>query len=798
MARSSANERVGRVERCRPINYFLAARNVVMVFCGSVVLAATLMAYEKIKADFLRMQVTVHAAPCAVATPSVRRILSGIGRDGFSQSPLLVPKTEQVASVKVAGAICESSNVYMAVSSVLENSSMKHFADTGVNPPSYIQAEADLLENLCERRDPERDIYGEIHRRIGTAYVLANPAFKRYHTTGCMESHDPFPTATPGCTYASSVVHAELFSAAQDAVIGGYGKLPPVGNMLYRLLALSVIAEHDRRLNGDLCFANKMVRNATELCQDIYDTSGANFSAYPPATSDVSTGGYAAVVHGVRSCGSIFAPPSAASPPPPPPFPNWNFVDPVAQGMGSVSPLVDACRNIHSFGHFDQESAFGIPDILTSFSWKPAHWDGPAGWFYYALSYDNMQGVGTMENNPINALKLHNAYRLAVSSAMVILIGVCCGYWIGFGGTPLVALFLFRYIGVQNNITGNYSTLLAPRLGYGATIVICVSLLVWLYSTLLDPWLPAARSYTTSASCSDWNKRNTGGSVFVTSDNLSGSWEFLVSYLFLLMPTHALLYGLFCRGWGVEAKEWKIQIALVERIPKLELFLILLQAGSILCFVVLATEDGDLWFDTTIGRHPESHYRAMPDTENMIEDLSGAITVAVLGGVSCSITRQRWTISTMGARVHIFWFICIICALVFPLLVYRTPFYTFDLIFSGQLDRTSKNVAHTVYFMLFVASVAIAVKHYAILSKVEDLGDSKKQEVQKVSGGQSLWARILGKDRGYNSVAGKSPSSVPSVSPAVDSAVDSAVGTLGGPAMETSANCTASLSGLHW
>eukprot|EP00966_Prymnesium_polylepis_P178638 4136929-Prymnesium_polylepis.2 len=107
------------------------------------------------------------------------------------------------------------------------------------------------------------------------------------------------------------------------------------------------------------------------------------------------------------------------------------------------------------------------------------------------------------------------------------------------------------------------------------------------------------------------------------------------------MPLSALFYGNFLRGWGVPVTEWNTQFALVKRIPEFELPLILIQLGSILCFVALAVGDGDLWFDSTIRKRPDAHAHdaAKEQADVLVETLAGAITVAVLGGVACSVTR---------------------------------------------------------------------------------------------------------------------------------------------------------------
>jgi hypothetical protein len=738
-----------RFERCRPINYFLLARNVLLVFSGVSVLTVSLLKYESMTKDLLRMQVAVHVPPCAVATPSSRGILNGLGKRDFSWSPLVVPKTEEVAASKIAASICESSNVYMAISSIMDNSTMIHAVDAGSDPETYTNAENDLVENLCHRRDPEKAIYGEIRQRIATAYVLANPAFRRYHSTGCMGANDPFPTATEGCFYSESVVQVELFRAAHDTLISGYGVLPPVGHMLYRLLVLSAIAEADRRRNDDICFANTLVRNATELCMDIYGTSLGISSVSPPPAAPLDIGGetipgYEAVVHSLTSCNSLYAHTAAASPPPPPPYPNWNFAEPFNQGMGAFDPVVDACRNIHSFGHFDQQSAFGVPDIVHPFSWKPAHWDWPGGWFYYALSHDKMQGIATLENNPINALKLHNAYRFAVSSAMMVLVGVCCGYWIGFGGTPLVTFAFVRFGEVKSRLTGNYETLLAPRLGEGGLAATFVTLGVWAYAMVLDPWLPAARSYNCDPSCAKWRTASIN-SVFVTSDHGAGTWEFLVGYFFPFMPIYAFLYSFFCRTWSAPKDEWQGQAAIVQRIPRLEVGLILLQLGSILSFVAISVEDGDLWFDKTIRKRPDSHFVGEADADVLIEDLDITVLIAILGGVACSVSRQRWTIAKLGYLIHFFWCAIIVVCLLLPALLFTIELTT-------NSERTPRNVSYAFYYFFTAASLCVALAHYLALQKVPGGKVNDKTAVNnnntvKMASGPGFFARLRSRNQ---------------------------------------------------
>lgn len=604
---------------------------------------------------------------------------------------------------------------------------MTHLPDARSVPDTFTEAENALVENLCNRRDYEKGIYGGIRRRISTAYVLANSAFKKY-TTGCMGSNEPFQTTTLECTYASSVIHKELLLAANDTVISGYGPLPPVGNMLYRLLALSVVAEHDRRENYNACFRNLLAQNATEMCQDIYDDARATNPGYSPGET---VRGYETVVNTLTSCDDIYRSQTALSQPSPPPSPNWNFAHPFVQGMGAVNPTIDACRNVHSFGHFDQQSAFGIPDIIHPFSWKPAAWDFPASLFHNALFTDKMKGVITLETNPINALKLHNAYRLSVASAMMILTGACCGYWIGFSGTPLVAFCLYRCGGVENGTPSKSKTILAPQLRRGGFLVLVTTLLVWAYSSILDPWLPAARSYTTSPFCGDWHK-TTVGSVFVTSDRYAGPWEVACGYLFVATPLYAAVYNWRCRTLGLADGIYETQSSFIPRIPDWFILLLFLQSLSIILFVLLALKTGDMWFDGTVHKRPDWHHKAMPHAQKLVGDLSAATTVAILGGVACSVYRQRWSIAQMSNTVHFCWGAFLVSCIVIPFVQSGAPQHFLNTIENNK--NMFEILVYICYLMSFGTSLFVVLYNWNELGGVPKTKEGHDNAVNRYEG----------------------------------------------------------------
>ena len=661
-----------------PKNFALLGRNALLAGFSLLVFGVSLNDYIKMKDHFIAMQSTVTAAPCATATPSAVKLLRGIGVAGFAWSPLTIPPTEESAATTIKKEICSSTNVYQAIRSLLGNSSMH--MDVDENGITYNWAEGDLTESICNRYDPERKIYGEVRRRIATAYVLANPGFTQYmkdRTTiqdGCMRGNDPFPT-TGACKYSEDVLQPELFKAANDPALVGYGELPPVSTMLYRLLALATIAESDRRQNSNACFSNRAVWNATELCQDIYSSVSTGSPPPPPA---VPIGAhhswrYQAIISTQTTCSQALSP-NDSPPPSPPPAPDWNFVNPIAQGMGSVSPTIDACRNVHSFGHFDQESAFGIPDVAHPFSWQPSEFSFFGGWLYYALLDSKMDGLASYQTNPIVVLKIYGAYRFAAASVMMILIAVSCGFWIGISVMPSIGFLLLQCFGVKNKLSGRHQSLLSPRRGIVFNLAAVVTLLVWVYSVLLDPWLPAARAYTTSASCDDHSATGLS-SVYSTSDSFAGPWEYLQQYFLLLLPVVSLLY---CRWAGITKDEIERQLRLLPPVPRQTLWLVVSQLGCIIALSVVAVSSGEKWLKDTTSTDVEYHKYVLESANVLVQDLELTVVSAFTSGLASGLLRQRWVVDNLGYRIHFWWYAGVTVCIVYPFLVYTIEFWNLE------------------------------------------------------------------------------------------------------------------------
>ena len=212
------------------------------------------------------------------------------------------------------------------------------------------QSEKNVVEALCNiSHDDHGDnlngefnskLYGDMVERVSRAYLNAMPAFYKLATSGthpeplqraapfnwersCMEDKHPFADgvvstnecpwvetirrelAAAGTTAQSALVvgHHTTAARSDDAAqlsdgatvdnpeqdIGGFYKesMPRVDAMLYRLLALTVVAHYDRKHNQGACFTfpESGGISAGEMCKDIYAAAGATNALNTPAVT---------------------------------------------------------------------------------------------------------------------------------------------------------------------------------------------------------------------------------------------------------------------------------------------------------------------------------------------------------------------------------------------------------------------------------------------------------------------------------------------------------------------------------
>ena len=273
-----------KFKQTRPINSCLQLFNLITLCTSAFALGIFYTTFARAKDDFLDVHKSTFSHPCAIATPSTVQLKTALGV--YSSSSVLIPVAEEIASERARSSLCFSSTVYGALAAILRNQSIHQVADEGSDPSTYGTAEASLLASVCGVDRDGDGRYGDVRQRIATSYVLANPAFRRLET-GCMGSNHPFPT--DGSCTASMLVAEQLAHASMDPSIAGLGSLPWTGTMLYRVLALGVVAEHDRRLNEGRCFQNKRGLGAMDLCNSIY-VINADAPPSPPRRPRLDSG----------------------------------------------------------------------------------------------------------------------------------------------------------------------------------------------------------------------------------------------------------------------------------------------------------------------------------------------------------------------------------------------------------------------------------------------------------------------------------------------------------------------------
>jgi hypothetical protein len=342
-----------------------------------------------------------------------------------------------------------------------------------------------------------------------------------------------------------------------------------------------------------------------------------------------------------------------------------------------------------------------------------------------------MNKAASHETNPVNALKLYNAYRFAVSSAMLIITAACCGYWIGFATIPLLAFVLYRYLGLENQTPDKTKILFAPRLGASTYAALFTNIAVWAYTFHLDPWLPAARPYTSNPSCMNWHKTSSS-SVFVTSDHhIKGLWTDVIQWLSGIGVAYVILHHVLISK-ASKSKNKQEGIQWIDSIPEWTFVLVITQLGSIIYFVIISIVDGEAWFDTTIRRHPNAHYKALPQAQNLTNDIDTAIIISILGGVVCSLTRQRWAISKMTDSVKNTWVaIILFCTSI--------PFIIFSVEFNAIQDRASHIGSYsTIYTLCFAVSVGFVVVSFRELRGVPQITNKNKVKEDLQKSGSNL------------------------------------------------------------
>lgn len=217
-------------------------------------------------------------APCGFAVPSLGALMTDLN---FKAYPTFSGYRDTDASYErdALRGICITTTGTLADAAV---------ARLWGEQPDQVNTDRLAITELCHRAHVRADLWWTLTQenlqdpvsRIRRAYVRAQPAFAHYAAnrdggTGnlCDWSKDPFGDDELGKCHRSVAANAhiqdEISAAAQVDGVCGSGTLPTTNEMIYRLVALAIVANADREDNAGRCFANTDQLPVQDLCNTL-------------------------------------------------------------------------------------------------------------------------------------------------------------------------------------------------------------------------------------------------------------------------------------------------------------------------------------------------------------------------------------------------------------------------------------------------------------------------------------------------------------------------------------------------
>jgi len=300
----------------RPFNLPGVISNLLLLGLAIVTIIAAGSEYDRVEDAFLNSaKMANDPNPCAIPTPDVYELHLALGHSETDMFHVLDRDQYQrhfedalcnppgVASPTRTHAFARSETFAILMSNC---SCLPSATDDGITVEMRIVTELCQLSFNGAKKTTEptgffnAKLYGDLVERVSRAYLAALPAFAKLqqNSEACFADH-PFRSARPTdeCPRLA-VIRDELTnagSAAQSALmlgrhtsivanptdspendIAGFYKasMPRVDQMLYRLLALSVVSYRDQTENDGQCFQNAGgASTAQQLCDEVY--SGA-------------------------------------------------------------------------------------------------------------------------------------------------------------------------------------------------------------------------------------------------------------------------------------------------------------------------------------------------------------------------------------------------------------------------------------------------------------------------------------------------------------------------------------------
>lgn len=611
---------VQRYAGSTPINVRMLLVNSLLIAGCIFVMLSSLDSYNDALADFERISKVVATSgasgtmkPCGLAVPRTLYIMQSL--KGISSDPFVEP-SEAPEVTRVRNAFCGIDSVTDALRSALLTTVIPDSCCAeGDNPTetqesinsavkSYLCACDAESVGTCSKASDRRGNYGDILRRLRHAYVLAAPAFAVYadtqptgHST-CTRNKDPYSAAaTTSPCLKEGFVRGQLAEAAKNTmhILSGEpatdadAAWPTYSEILYRLLALSVVEFTDRRENGGQCYRNANSLDPVEFCTDILSSSQAKGDAERPfgvaangGCANASRQLYYSRILESSTCGWTDGTDATTIRPSEPTRRDRVFSD----AYTTASPVVAVCASQLEFGLMDQKRLFGLIDPITEFEWFDPYFNNTftnflASWSYSGLYMAHVEKTQVVtSHSPYNNLKLYVGYRLASTSSWSIAAIIATGYLLAYAAVPLIKLLYVRLI--RRTLTSDKTgTIVVKPAGTPEFISLGTVLVVGLWIIFVDP--AATTPYPIKTTCENYLIH---GGPFETT--MLRAPKGLIGAVLAAMGAGLLGFLLLCRR-----KPRKKRVLPLKPFNVTPMYVIIV--GVLLAIFILSIQAGDDW-----------------------------------------------------------------------------------------------------------------------------------------------------------------------------------------------------------
>ena len=555
--------------------------------------------------------------PCGFATPSLATLMTDLNFEAYPVLSGYRGPDAQYESTVLRG-LCTEPTVHGAV------------ARLWGEQPEQVATPLLFLSHLCHRAHVREtpwhlltdDNLQDPVSRVRRAYVRAQPAFAHYFANresgNCDWMQDPFgddddSSCKTGLGF-DEISKQLQYAALPERVCGlsadsidGVDSVPEDVHMVYRLLALAVLAESDRAHNNGKCFKNigadGVPQSAVDLCNgavgECADGWTANAATFPAPTYPWQQRTFPANIHTYTDsegntrdllCTAVYKDATETDFYPEETLrPAYELDEKNDDGTDRFDPAGtgaarEHCIRTHEYSSRSSEFLFGLPDIESAPAPHPVGSIGGPGKVFVDIFY--VPWFADVRNRAFAELKssalrdgiAYEGFRFGLALFLRVPGLYSAGFWAGRGialclGTLLPA---FRKI-----LKPSYEVPPVEKPGSWAfTTILAVVVGLWtaLFARFIDPLAIPEASKTT---CTEYA---TSGRVF-DSSLVDALRDYFSSVFLMLISLFAIVWELFLRRQKLPAftpdqqqqKKWKNKRGISGILLLLVLFLLLLE-----------------------------------------------------------------------------------------------------------------------------------------------------------------------------------------------------------------------------